>query len=164
MALDRYDLKILLTLKREGRITKRQLAERIGLSTSPCWERMRKLEKRGFVTGYHADIDYAKLGRFCLVTTLVSLKSHRAHDLRVFEQTILNTEEVVECESIVGTADYIVRFMIEDMDHYQRVMDHLLDSDVGIVSYHSQMRSKVVKRHSTFPLQKFLTQQMTATA
>lgn len=145
--LDRYDVAILRILQMEGRISKRELAERIGLSVSPCWVRIRKLEDAGYIRGYNAKIDYEKIARFCYVTTLVSLDAHHAQAFRLFERAIADTPEVVSCEAVIGEVDYILRFVTVDIDHYQRVIERLLDADIGIRVYFSHVRSKTIKRN-----------------
>ncbi len=146
VTLDKYDINILTVLQKEGRISKRELADRINLSTTPCWTRMHNLEKRGFIAGYYADINYDRLGKYCYFTTFVSLESLRSIDTRRFEKVIMNVPEVVECDSIMGDVDYILKFLVSSVDHYQQVLGQLIDADIGIVKYSSHLRSKVVKR------------------
>lgn len=145
MKLDRYDIAILKELQKNGRISKRELADRIGLSVSPCWVRMRKLEEAGFIRGYRADIDYERIGRLCYVTTLVRLATHHGDDFRRFEQAVSETPEIIHCEAVIGETDYILRFLTTDIDQYQSIIDGLLDRDVGILNYFSHVRSKAIK-------------------
>ena len=145
MKLDRYDIAILNVLQKEGRISKRDLAERIGLSVSPCWVRMRKLEDLGYIVGYRANINFERTARFCHVTTLVRLESHHADDFRRFENAVANTPQIVHCEAVIGETDYILKFIAIDVDHYQRLMEQLLEQNIGIQAYFSHVRSKAVK-------------------
>lgn len=145
MKLDRYDLAILLELQQNGRISKRDLAEKIGLSVSPCWVRMRKLEEMGYITGYTADINLRRIAQFCYVTTLVSLKTHEAGDFTKFEEAVNEVSQIVHCEAVIGEIDYILNFIAVDVDHYQRIIDQLLDANIGIHKYASNVRSKLIK-------------------
>lgn len=156
MKLDRYDIAILNELQENGRISKRDLAEKIGLSVSPCWVRMRALEDAGYISGYHAKINFDRVARVCHVTTLVQLERHRASDFTRFEKVVQDTPQIVCCEAVIGEIDYILTFVTTDIDHYQRVMERLLNSDIGIQVYYSHVRSKVIKDHSTDLLGKLL--------
>lgn len=156
MKLDRYDLAILLELQQNGRISKRELAARIGLSVSPCWVRMRKLEEMGYVKGYSADIDLRRIAQFCYVTTLVSLETHQASDFARFEAAVSGVPQVVHCEAVIGEIDYILNFIAVDIDHYQRLIDELLDANIGIHKYSSNVRSKLIKSDPTGLLKELL--------
>lgn len=145
MKLDRYDIAILTELQRNGRISKRELADKIGLSASPCWVRLQKLEEMGYILGYNARLDLDRIARFCHVTTLVGLETHRADDFTRFENAILEMPQIVHCEAAVGEIDYILQFLTIDIDHYQRLMEDLLDQDIGIHVYYSHVRSKLIK-------------------
>lgn len=158
MKLDRYDLAILLELQQDGRISKRDLAEKIGLSVSPCWVRMRRLEEMGYLSGYTADINLRLIAQFCYVTTLVSLKTHEAGDFTKFEAAINDVPQVVHCEAVIGEIDYILNFIALDVDHYQRIIDDLLSANIGIHKYSSNVRSKLTKSDSTSLLKEMFRQ------
>lgn len=149
MKLDRYDLAILLELQQNGRISKRDLADKIGLSVSPCWVRMRRLEDLGYLSGYTANVDLRLIAKFCYVTTLVSLKTHEANDFTKFENAVSDVPQIVHCEAVIGEIDYILKFIALDVDHYQRLIDKILDANIGIHKYSSNVRSKLIKSDST---------------
>ena len=149
MKLDRYDIAILDVLQENGRISKRELADRIGLSVSPCWVRMRKLEEAGYILGYNARIDFGRIARFCYVTTLVALETHQSDDFRRFEKAVSNIPQIVHCEAVVGEIDYILKLVTVDIDHYQRLIERLLEQDIGIKVYFSHVRCKAVKDDSS---------------
>tara|TARA_B110000503_G_scaffold140694_1_gene232236 strand:- start:3162 stop:3668 length:507 start_codon:yes stop_codon:yes gene_type:complete len=148
VTLDRYDINILTVLQNEGRISKRELASRINLSATPCWTRMHKLEKQGYIAGYSADINYDRLGQYCHFTTLVTLRSQNAIDVHRFQKAVMETPEIVECDAIMGEVDYILKFLVSSVDHYQEILDSLLESNVEIAGYRSHLRSKSIKRKS----------------
>jgi Lrp/AsnC family transcriptional regulator of ectoine degradation len=149
MKLDRYDIAILNVLQQNGRISKRDLADRIGLSVSPCWVRMRKLEDMGYIQGYNASIEFDRIARFCYVTTLVRLETHHAADFKRFEKAIQATPQIVHCEAVIGEIDYILKFVTTDIDHYQQLIESLLEQDIGIMVYFSHVRSKAIKEDSS---------------
>ena len=124
--LDAIDLKILATLQKEGRITKQALAERVNLSPTPCWERLKRLEKAGFIKGYRAEIDLAKLAAMTTVLVEVVLLQHRLEDFEIFERAVQGIPEIVECLATGGGIDYLLKIVTRDIDAYQRLIDELL--------------------------------------
>lgn len=152
MKLDSLDLKILCALQKEGRITKLKLAEAVNLSPSACFERMRRLEQRGLITGYHADIDLRKLMRASLIFVEVTLKTHRRVDFDRFEEYINAVPEVLECYAIGGGVDYILKMIATDIADYQGKIDSLLEADIGIDRYFTYIVTKPVKRTLEYPL------------
>src|SRR6478735_806782 len=106
--LDPIDLKILDAIQRNGRITKLALAEQVGLSPTPCWMRLRKLEKAGIVSGYHARIAMRVIAPVATVLMEVTLASHRQADFDRFERVIRDIPEIVACWSVGGGVDYVL--------------------------------------------------------
>lgn len=157
MKLDEIDIRILAVLQREGRITKLKLAEKVNLSATPCWERLRRLEKNGVIAGYHARLDLARLARFTLVLTEITLHRHQQADFQRFEQTMRETPEVLECYATGGGIDYLVKVVARDVDHYQRLVDGLLTSDIGIDRYFTYIVTKPIKENREVPLQLLMT-------
>ena len=147
--LDRIDLKILAQLQRNGRMTNVVLSEAVGLSASPCLLRVKRLEKAGYITGYGAQIDLAKLGETVSVFTEVTLNDHRLDDFARFESEIARVEEVVECHLISGGYDYLLKFVARGVGHYQEVVEGLLQRDIGIAKYFSYIviKSPIIKHH-----------------
>lgn len=152
LKLDAYDVKILAALQREGRITKLKLAEEIGLSPSPCWERMRRLEKHGLIRGYHANVDLEQLLHTATILVEVTLRSHQARDFERFEQAVADVPEILECYGTGGGIDYLLKVVALDIDHYQRVIDNLLLSEVGIDRYFTYIVTRHVKQDHEPPL------------
>ncbi|WFF40483.1 Lrp/AsnC family transcriptional regulator [Salinicola endophyticus] len=147
MKLDRYDLKILAILSRDGRITKSRLAEAINLSVSPCWERVKRLEKAGVIRGYSARIDTDVLVKLTPVWVQIELKQHNAESFARFERLVEESDAVAECFAIGGGMDYLVKIELESIDAYQRLIDAWLVSDLGIERYFTYIVTKTVKRH-----------------
>lgn len=145
MKLDRYDLKILDILSRDGRITKSKLAEAINLSVSPCWERVKRLEKAGVIQGYTARINADILVPRNPVWVQIELKAHNAESFARFEALVMQTPEVTECIAVGGGVDYLVKFEARTIDSYQRLMDKWLVSDAGIERYFTYIVTKTVK-------------------
>jgi len=151
--LDRIDLKILAKLQQSGRITNVELADAVGLSPSPCLTRVKRLEQAGFITGYGAHINLAKLGEFLTVFTEVTLTEHRRGDFSRFESRIVKLDEIVECHLVSGGYDYLLKFVTRGVSHYQSIIEGMLESDYGIEKYFSYVviKSPFIKHH--FPIQ-----------
>ncbi|GAA0566483.1 Lrp/AsnC family transcriptional regulator [Halomonas salifodinae] len=152
MKLDRYDLKILEILARDGRITKSRLAECINLSVSPCWERVKRLEKAGIIEGYGARINVRVLVKRTPVWVQVELKAHNAESFQRFETVVRETPEVTECVAVGGGVDYLLKVEADSIDAYQRLIDGWLTSEVGIERYFTYIVTKQVK-HAPPPLE-----------
>ena len=153
--LDAIDLKILATLQKEGRITKLALAERVNLSPTPCWERLKRLEKAGFIEGYRADIALAKLGGATTVLVEITLKQHRFEDFEIFERAVRNVPEIVECLATGGGIDYLLKIVTSDIDAYQRLIDELLTAGIGIDRYFTYVVTRAVKSAAQPPVELF---------
>nr|WP_300309927.1 Lrp/AsnC family transcriptional regulator [Halomonas sp.] len=145
MKLDRYDLKILSILSRDGRITKSRLAESINLSVSPCWERVRRLEQAGIIEGYSARINPRVLVHRTPVWMQVELKQHNAESFQRFEALVQSTDAVTECVAVGGGVDYLIKIETESIDAYQRLIDNWLTSDADIERYFTYIVTKTVK-------------------
>ncbi|WP_214471204.1 Lrp/AsnC family transcriptional regulator [Mesorhizobium sp. dw_380] len=150
--LDAIDLKILDAIQRDGRITKLALAEQVGLSPTPCWMRLRKLEKAGIVSGYHARIAMRVVAPVATVLMEVTLASHRQADFDRFERVIRDIPEIVACWSVGGGVDYVLKVMARDIDAYQRLVDALLDREIGIDRYFTYIVIKTVKDELALPI------------
>lgn len=145
LRLDDRDIAILATLSREGRIAKTDLAGRVNLSPTPCWERMKRLEKAGLIRGYRAEIDLAGLGPHVQVFVTVELESHRAESFQIFERTIARMEQITGCWAIGGGYDYLMQVIARDVAAFQVLMDGLLESRAGVRRYFSYIVTKPVK-------------------
>lgn len=148
--LDDRDIKILATLSREGRISKSDLAKRVNLSPTPCWERLSRLEKAGIISGYHADIELKHVGPQVSVFVMIELENHRSTTFQAFEQAIEGYDEIMSCWALGGGFDYLLHVITRDIDSYQRLIDDLLARRAGLARYFTYIVTKPVK-HSTVP-------------
>ena len=155
--LDRIDLKILAELQKNGRITNVDLADAVGLSPSPCLTRVKRLEQAGYITGYGAQLQLRKLGDVLLVFTEMTLSDHRRDDFARFEAAIRNVPEIIECHLVSGGYDYLLKFVTNGVNHYQSVIESMLERNIGIEKYFSYIviRSPFVKHVA--PLDRLLT-------
>ena len=146
--LDRIDLNILVHLQAEGRMTNVSLAEAVGLSPSPCLQRVKRLEAAGYIASYGAHINLAKLAQSISVFTEVTLIDHRRADFVKFESSMRSVDELMECHLISGGYDYLLRFLVRSIAHYQSLMEVLIERNIGIEKYFSYivLKSPIVKR------------------
>ncbi|GKY88445.1 Lrp/AsnC family transcriptional regulator [Sinisalibacter aestuarii] len=145
MKLDSRDLDILRVLATEGRITKADLAERVGLSPTPCWNRMKRLEQGGLIEGYGARINLKKIAPHVTVFVAVELADHTAASFRVFEDAAGRYDEVIACWALGGGFDYLMQIVTRDIDAYQRLIDDMLDARIGLARYFTYIVTKPVK-------------------
>ena len=150
--LDPIDLRILDAIQRDGRITKLALAEKVGLSPTTCWMRLRKLEKAGIVTGYHASVAMRAIAPVATVLMEVTLANHRQADFDRFERVVRDVPEIVACWSVGGGVDYVLKVMARDIDAYQRLVDSLLEREIGIDRYFTYIVTKTVKDETVLPV------------
>ncbi|HCX80099.1 MAG: AsnC family transcriptional regulator [Curvibacter sp. RIFCSPHIGHO2_12_FULL_63_18] len=138
MKLDRYDQQILDILQTDGRINNQDLADRIGLSPSPCLRRVRALEESGLIVGYRALLDAKKLGLALLAIVHISMDRHTPERFANFEASVAVLPEVLECLLITGQdADYQIKVAVRDMDHYQSLLLNKLTRIEGVTGVHS---------------------------
>ncbi|MGC3873601.1 Lrp/AsnC family transcriptional regulator [Halomonas sp. GXIMD04776] len=137
-ALDRYDRHILDILQHEGRISNQELAERIGLSPSPCLRRVRALEESGLITGYRALVDSKRLGYSLMALLHISMDRHTPERFANFEKEIGALPQVLECLLITGQeADYQLKVVVRDMDDYQNLLLNRITRIEGVSGVHS---------------------------
>ncbi len=152
MSLDMHDLKILDVLQTSGRISVSDLARQINLSSTPCAQRLRKLELQGYITGYKAVVDPAALGLNLLVFIQVVLKETDEATLQSFNSAINRVSSVLECHMVGGDFDYLLKARVTGMEEYRK----LLGSEIGtlpmVQGTHSYFVMEEVKDETPLPL------------
>ncbi len=132
--LDPIDRKILAELQAEGRMTNVELARRVGISAPPCLRRVRTLEERGYIRGYHADIDRRELGFEVKVFAMVGLQSQAEADLSAFEERCRNWPLVRECHMLNGEVDFILKCVAPDLSTFQLFLTQELTAADNVAS------------------------------
>jgi Lrp/AsnC family leucine-responsive transcriptional regulator len=120
--MDRIDQKILQELQADARLSIVELSRRVGLTKTPCAERIRRLEKSGVIRGYHAALDPDAVGAGHIVVVQVLLTSTTEHDLRRFNEAVRRIPEIESCLMIAGDFDYLLKVRTRDINEYRRVM------------------------------------------
>ena len=153
MELDRYDRHILEILQQEGRIANQDLADRIGLSPSPCLRRVRALEESGLIRGYRALLDARKLGLSLMALVYISMDRHTPERFENFEAAIGLLPEVLECLLITGQqSDYQLKVVVRDMDAYQDLLLNKITSIPGVTGVHTSFVLRRVVDKTALPV------------
>lgn len=126
--LDKIDRAILDVVSRDGRITVTELADRVGLSKTPCALRLRKLEEAGYVRGYRAVLDPEKLGRSHIAFVQVSLTDTKTAALEAFNVAVRAVPEIEQCHMIAGSFDYLIKVRTRDITDYRLVLGEKITS------------------------------------
>lgn len=135
--LDRIDFRILSYLQEHGRATNVALADAVGLSTSPCLSRVKRLEHLGYIKSYGARVALEMLGDYVTVFTEVKLTGHRIANFERFLRRARDVREIMECHHVTGGYDYLVKIVARNVSHYHSIMEALLVSDAGIGKFSS---------------------------
>jgi len=123
---DRHDRSILELLQANGRLSMTELAERVGLSATPCTERVRRLEREGVITGYHAHLDPRALGYGMLVFVEIKMTTKSDEVFNKVKRQIDAVPEVLECHLVSGDFDYLIKARIGEMSQYRRLLGSIL--------------------------------------
>jgi Lrp/AsnC family leucine-responsive transcriptional regulator len=124
--LDTIDLKILDELQVDGRLSITELGERVGLSTSPCSQRVRRLERMGVISGYHAKLNAEAVGRPLLVFVQITLSEKSEQTFKKVREELEHMPEVLECHLVSGSFDYLVKARLKGMSEYRQLLGTLL--------------------------------------
>jgi Lrp/AsnC family leucine-responsive transcriptional regulator len=151
--LDRYDRRILAELQRDGGVSNQELAERIGLSPSPCSRRVRALEEAGVIERRVTLLDRRKLGLSLTAIIQIGMDRHTPERFENFEKKVASYPEVLECYLITGQdADYQLKVVVPDMDHYQQFLLNKITRIEGVSGVHSSFIMRRVVDKTELPL------------
>jgi Lrp/AsnC family leucine-responsive transcriptional regulator len=144
--LDLLDRKIISALQADGRLTINELSNRVGLSPSPCWTRVKRLEKNGVITGYTALIDPAAIGLRDVVFVEITLEKHDERVLDEFGEALSRMPEVVEANLVTGEYDYLAKVAVADTADYERFLREKLYRVRGIRHTRSTFALRSIKK------------------
>jgi Lrp/AsnC family leucine-responsive transcriptional regulator len=153
IALDRIDRRLLAALQENGRLTVAELAEKVGLTASPCSRRLRILEEAGIINRYAALLDQKKVGLPVSVFVSIKLDRQQEDKLHRFEDAIRRCPEVLECYLMTGPRDYLLRVVARDLADYERFVKDTLTRIDGIANIESSFALGQVKHSSALPLE-----------
>ena len=152
LMLNKKDRAILSELQRDSRLTMQQLAEKVGMSSSACWRRVRSLEESGVIDRYVVIVNPAKAGFSLSSMTLVSLARHEERSVENFIKEVMRHPEVLECFATSGEADFHLRVVVEDIDAYNKFLDDFIFRIPGVSQVRSNIVLKEIKADTALPL------------
>lgn len=150
--MDEIDLKLLRILQRDAMLPIAELAERIGLSHTPCWRRVRRLEEAGVIRKRVAILDPASVDLPVSVFANVTMASHQKAALTSFERAVEKEAEIVDCYSVTGTSDYLLRISVPDVAAYERYLKEHLVHLPNVDQVHSSFALREVKHTTELPI------------
>lgn len=150
--IDEIDRKIIAAVQADGKITVNELAEKVGLSASPCARRVRLLEQAGVIKGYAAIIDQKKVGLPISAFASIKLERQREDALEHFSKAVARWPEVVDCYLMTGQRDYLLRVVVSDLEAYEQFLNDKLTRLDGVASIETSFALKQVKRSEVLPI------------
>lgn len=150
--MDAIDKKILTLLQERGRMTNAELSKQVGLSAASALERVKKLERGGVITGYHASLDHTAVGIGLLILVEVTLSRHRHDAIVRFVQAVQEVDEIVACYHVTGRADYLLRVVAKDIPSYELFIMETLSALPGVQHIETMMVLSAVKESKSLPI------------
>jgi Lrp/AsnC family transcriptional regulator, leucine-responsive regulatory protein len=151
--LDRQDLILLAELQRDSRQTVQQLADAAGLSSTPCWKRVKEMEASGVIRGYTALVDREKVGLALCVLAEINLTRHNEDDVRRFEREVASCPQIVSCYATTGQADYVIKVLVGDIKAYESFLHETLFKLPGVTHVRSSVVLKEIKSETRLPFE-----------
>ena len=154
MKLDQIDLNMLRHLQENARITNAELAERVGLSPTPCLRRLRRLEADGIICGYRTEVNRDVLGLSVTVIILVKLEKEDEASLRAFEAVCEQRPEIMECLLVTGKYDYVLRVVLPTLTSYEGFLSETLLNTDNVATIESSFTLREVSKKAVLPMPK----------
>ena len=151
-SLDRIDKNILTVLQKDGRISNVDLSKRVGLSATPCLERVKRLEKEGYIKGYSAILDPEKLGAALLVFVEIKLLKTSGDIFQEFSEAVHQLDELQECHLVSGNFDFLLKARVSDMSAYRILLGETLLKLPGVLESRTYVVMEEVKQGMSIPL------------
>jgi Lrp/AsnC family transcriptional regulator, leucine-responsive regulatory protein len=151
--VDQVDVVLLTELQRDSRQTVQQLAEKAGLSSTPCWKRVKEMEAAGIIRGYTALIDRDKVGLPLCVIAELNLTQHSEDQVRRFERTVAECPQIVSCYATTGQADYVIKVLVADIAAYERFLHEVAFKLPGVTHVRSSVVLKEIKSEVRLPIE-----------
>jgi DNA-binding Lrp family transcriptional regulator len=149
--IDVYSKKILEALQQDSRLSVQQLSERVGLSPTPCWKRIKDLEARGVISGYTVRLDRKRLG-LTLMVAEVNLNQHTRETVSAFEAAVAASPHILRCYSTTGQADFLLTLLVQDIDQYEQILMGQIFKLPGVAHVRSSVVLREVKSDGVWPM------------
>jgi Lrp/AsnC family transcriptional regulator len=150
--LDSFDIKILRELQQNAEISMQELGDKVGLSHTPCWRRVKRLEKDKVIRKRVTLLNPVALHLAVNVFVHVTLKNHRENGLTLFEEAVQDIAEIVECYTVSGDRDFLLRVVVADVSAYEQLLKHVLINLPGVDNLSSTFALRQVKYTTEYPL------------
>lgn len=150
--LDSLDIKILRELQTNANHTMQELGERVGLSHTPCWRRVKRLREAGVIRKQVTLLDPKQLHLAVNVFVHVTLRNHQENGLTLFEESVQDIPEIVECYTVSGDRDFLLRVVVSDVASYEHLLKHILINLPGVDNLSSTFALRQVKYTTEFPI------------
>lgn len=152
MSIDRTDRQILTLLQQDARLTMADLAERVALTSSPCWRRVKVLEQSGYIQGYHAALDSRRLGYDVTAFVSVMLEHHRADLGERFEKAVIGIPAVVACHIVSGRYDFMLEVVARDLEAFGELSQNVLRTLPGVKELYTSFSLRTIKGGRQLPV------------
>lgn len=152
VSLDKMDVRILAALQEDGRLTNQRLADKVGLSPSPCWRRVKRLEEQGVIDRFVTLLNPEPLGLQVTAFLMVSLEDHHPDTVAHFDELVAGLPQIQECYATSGMADYLLKIMISSMREYEELLIGNLLQVTGVRTANTSFVLKESKRTTALPL------------
>ena len=153
LELSQNDIRILQLLQQDASLSTAEIAEKVGLSQSPCWRRISRMEQAGLIKRKVAVLDHSKLGMEVVVFVNINLTAHGRQNLAAFEKEIRLFPEVLECYTVTGQMDYLLKIVTRDIQHYESFIRNQLMTLPMIREMHSTIAVTEIKDTTELPLE-----------
>lgn len=150
--LDKIDSKLLMLLQKNAKLNTKELANKVGLSVTPTYERIKRLEKQGLIDKYVALLNKQRIGKKVIVFCSVTLKSHTKNILVEFEKSIIKLPEIMECFHIAGNSDYLLKVIVDDMEEYHNFIKNKISTIDNISNVESSFVMSTIKESTVISL------------
>lgn len=150
--MDKTDFSILSLLQDDGKLSNAKLAEKLNLSETPCWRRVKRLEAEGYIDSYQANLNKRKLGFGVMAFVQLTYTAHDNKTTENFEALIAGCDNVLSCHNTTGNADFLLQVVARDLDDYSQFVDNVLRKLPGISDISSSISLRELKSSSRLPL------------
>jgi DNA-binding Lrp family transcriptional regulator len=152
ISMDNFDLKMLVALQEDGRLTNQQLADAVGLSASQCSRRRMRLEEEGVISGYHADLASERLGFNVIAFVHITLATHSPDNAQHFRDLVQRVDDVQEAYSLTGDADYLLKIILRDLKSLSDIVNNVLMPHPSVAHVRSSIVLDRLKATAKLPL------------
>ena len=150
--IDRVDAEILDMLQENGRLSNAKVAERLSMSETPCWRRLKRLEQDGVIAGYQAVLDRRTLGLGVMAFVQLGCAEHTEAATEEFQKIIQSSPNVLSCHNTTGEADFLLQVVAKDLDDYSRFVERVLRRLPGVSSIRSNISLRELKSSNRLPI------------